>query len=567
VDLKKTFLKFIVFFSYLNLLIIFDGNISLRYLYDDISRLIILGQDFFITPLYIVLLIAIIGSLIDYYLSSKITFEKRIIVSYAYNFTIFSFSTLLILYFLRIYDISRFLLILFLITCPIIFIIVNYIKLEKIKLVFVLPLIIFGVIFNFFINSNSSVNKALKIDSNIVENIIEEEGEKTVNPITRYLDFVPSNDINEGIAKEVTLSTNYKLTKHQICCFEYSFYENGGKSVGYIELYKDKLLYATGSAILLYTEKPTNSTDQIKFNEIKNNLNEVILNSYVFDPVGWESLKDMLIIDEQIYISYIEEVGNDCVSNAIVRADLNFEYLNFEKFYTIEECVIRSVSPFNAHQSGGKLAKLPGDELILTTGDFRAYEKPQDMNSKFGKILKINLNTGSDEIISIGHRNPQGLFLSDDMEYLLISEHGPKGGDEINIINLKKVQNYGWPMSSYGTHYDGGTRTEAPLYKSHESYGFVEPAWYFEYEQNDLHGISAIEKDYSLGGNNYLIATLKGNIIYEVEINFNNSEVTNISPMKVGARVRDIEYDIYNDFYYLIMENTPSIGILTKNNK
>ena len=73
-DLKKTFLKFIVFFSYLNLLIIFDGNISLRYLYDDISRLIILGQDFFITPLYIVLLIAIIGSLIDYYLSSKITF-------------------------------------------------------------------------------------------------------------------------------------------------------------------------------------------------------------------------------------------------------------------------------------------------------------------------------------------------------------------------------------------------------------------------------------------------------------------------------------------------------------
>ena len=76
-DLKKTFLKFIVFFSYLNLLIIFDGIISLRYLYDDISRLIILGQDFFITPLYIVLLIAIIGSLIDYYLSSKITFEKK----------------------------------------------------------------------------------------------------------------------------------------------------------------------------------------------------------------------------------------------------------------------------------------------------------------------------------------------------------------------------------------------------------------------------------------------------------------------------------------------------------
>ena len=153
------------------------------------------------------------------------------------------------------------------------------------------------------------------------------------------------------------------------------------------------------------------------------------------------------------------------------------------------------------------------------------------------------------------------------MESLLISEHGPKGGDEINIINLQKVQNYGWPISSYGTHYDGGTKPEAPLNKSHESYGFVEPAWYFEYEQNDLHGISAIEKDYSFGGSNYLVATLKGNIIYEVEIDFKNSQVINISPMKVGARIRDIKYDVDNDFYYLIMENTPSIGILTKNNK
>mgnify|MGYP001160083217 FL=1 len=566
-DLKKTFLKFIVFFSYLNLLIIFDGNISLRYLYDDISRLIILGQDFFITPLYIVLLIAIIGSLIDYYLSSKITFEKKIIVSYAYNFTIFSFSTLLILYFLRIYDISRFLLILFLITCPMVFIIVNYIKLEKIKLVFILPVIIFGVIFNFFINSNSSVNKALKVDSNIVENIIEEDEEITVDPITRYLDFVPSSDINEGIAKEVTLSTNYKLTKHQICCFEYSFYENGGKSIGYLEVYENKLIYTTGSGILLYADKSAIHNDkQIKFKEIKSNINEIISNSLIFDPLGWESLKDVLIFNDEIYISYIEEVSNDCVNNAIIKAPFNFDYLEFEFLFKHDECVLRSVSPFNAHQSGGKLIVFSDEDILLTTGDFRAYNKPQDVNSKMGKILKINLNTKTSEIVSLGHRNPQGIAISEDSKFALISEHGPKGGDEINIIDLNNIKNFGWPISSYGTHYDGGFNPEAPLHKSHSEYGFEEPIWYWDYEQSNIHGVSDVEKNYFVGDNNFFIGTLKGNSIYEVEIDFTNLKLNSISSIKIGERIREIEYDKELNLYYLILENSPSIGVLALNN-
>tara|TARA_Y100000389_G_scaffold203579_1_gene252464 strand:+ start:36143 stop:37843 length:1701 start_codon:yes stop_codon:yes gene_type:complete len=565
-NLNKLTLKFLILFSYLNLLIIFDGNISLRYLYDDVSRLIILGQDFFITPIYIVLVVAVVAIITDYFFSKKVDVNLNNIFTYLYNFLIVTFSTLIIFYFLRIYDVSRFLLIIFLITCPLIFMISSYINLQKINIRYVLIIAVLGITANFMINSSGTINKALSVDRDLLESVVD-DSEEVVKPISKYLNFSPSREINEGLPKNIKLSLEYELTKHQICCFEYSFYENGGKSVGYIELYEDKLLYITGSGILLYAKKPTIDTDQVKFDEIKNNLKDVITNSYVFDSIGWESIKDMIIINEKIYISYIEEVKNDCVSNSIISADFNFEYLNFEKFYSIDECILRSVSPFNAHQSGGKLAKLPTDEILLTTGDFRAYDKPQDMQSKFGKILKIDINTGLDQIISLGHRNPQGLILSDDTEHLLISEHGPKGGDEINIINLEKVQNYGWPISSYGTHYDGGTRPEAPLNKSHESYGFVEPAWYFDYEQNDLHGISAIEKDYDLLGNNYLVATLKGNIIYEVEIDFINSKVLDLSPMKVGARVRDIEYDKDNNFYYLIMENTPSIGILTKNNK
>ena len=67
----------------------------------------------------------------------------------------------------------------------------------------------------------------------------------------------------------------------------------------------------------------------------------------------------------------------------------------------------------------------------------------------------ISKKDGSFDLISIGHRNHQGLFYYTDEfknQFVINSEHGPKGGDEININNLKdnKVQNFGWPISSYG---------------------------------------------------------------------------------------------------------------------
>ena len=57
----------------------------------------------------------------------------------------------------------------------------------------------------------------------------------------------------------------------------------------------------------------------------------------------------------------------------------------------------------------------------------------------------------------MGHRNPQGLFYNEDENFLLEAEHGPQGGDEINVIKLdyNSIQNFGWAISSYGEHYGG----------------------------------------------------------------------------------------------------------------
>ena len=99
----------------------------------------------------------------------------------------------------------------------------------------------------------------------------------------------------------------------------------------------------------------------------------------------------------------------------------------------------------------------------------------QDMNSKMGKVLEIDLNTRDVKIISLGHRNPEGLIVTTDGT-LLSTEHGPAGGDELNVI--VEGANYGWPIVTFGTDYGSygwhGTKFvgEHAGYKRQYSLGF-----------------------------------------------------------------------------------------------
>ena len=86
--------------------------------------------------------------------------------------------------------------------------------------------------------------------------------------------------------------------------------------------------------------------------------------------------------------------------------------------------------------------------VILLLMFFGHKSFPQDNKSSFGKIIQIS-NDGNSSIFSKGHRNPQGLFIYDN-EFIISSEHGPRGGDELNLI---KNHNYGWPCETAGSLY------------------------------------------------------------------------------------------------------------------
>jgi glucose/arabinose dehydrogenase len=118
------------------------------------------------------------------------------------------------------------------------------------------------------------------------------------------------------------------------------------------------------------------------------------------------------------------------------------------------------------HHFGGRLALLPDQTLLITVGEgFNFREQAQFLDNHFGKLVRINKDgtVPSDnpfidredalpEIWTYGHRNPQGLLLSADGTVWL-HEHGPRGGDELNII--EPGRNYGWPAITHGMDYSG----------------------------------------------------------------------------------------------------------------
>jgi len=149
--------------------------------------------------------------------------------------------------------------------------------------------------------------------------------------------------------------------------------------------------------------------------------------------------------------------------------------------------VILTVSPDRdtPHHYGARMVFLKDGTLLITSGDgFNFREQAQQLDNMFGKILRINTD-GSipkdnpfvgqkntlPEIYSYGHRNPQAILLSKDGK-IWSHEHGPKGGDELNLI--KPGLNYGWPAITYGVDYSG-----AIISPYSEAEGMEQPVTYW----------------------------------------------------------------------------------------
>ena len=261
---------------------------------------------------------------------------------------------------------------------------------------------------------------------------------------------------------------------------------------------------------------------------------------------------DTYIKDNYFYISYVVN-ENNCEKMKISYAIINNNFLQFKKLFNSNEC--------GENIQGGRIQYfnfLKEEGILVTTGDNIAdlpSSKAQNDKSIFGKILFINLKSKETKLFSKGHRNPQGLFAKDKL--ILSTEHGPKGGDEINKINFNK--NYGWPISSYGESY---ANDELIYLKSHETNGFEEPIYSFV-PSIGISEIITIPREFSDNWqDNFLISTLNDRSLYRIKFDQTFSKIYYKEKIFIGQRIRDLKFDNNLNAIFLSLEDKGELGIL-----
>ncbi|MDB2414800.1 PQQ-dependent sugar dehydrogenase [Rickettsiales bacterium] len=220
----------------------------------------------------------------------------------------------------------------------------------------------------------------------------------------------------------------------------------------------------------------------------------VTQDGYVSSPIsglpkvfneGQGGLLDVIIDPEFeknrfIYFSYAEQ-ENSVAGTAVARAKL--------KNSKIEDITVifrQYPKTDGENHFGSRLAFAKDGTLFVTLGErFDEMDEAQNPENHLGSIVRINPDGSipednpfidnikmKPEIWSYGHRNVQGAALNPITGQLWTHEHGPRGGDEINIPEAGK--NYGWPKASYGIHY-----WMIPIKSNHSSQGFEEPVYHW----------------------------------------------------------------------------------------
>ncbi len=410
--------------------------------------------------------------------------------------------------------------------------------------------------------------------TNILEKKIAKK-EKNLVDLSHKFTSIHGIHFKEVINKKIITSQNKK--KYYYKEFKAELLPLTGTH-GYFNLYNENIFLITKSGIINYGNINLLNNKKFNFNVIPSNLLE-FANYRKFIEHKHYGVKGLLIDQDQIYVSLIYELKKGCYNTSIFVAKLNFEKIEFKKFFSPKTCVDENDDYFNIVperlqplQSGGEMTLSKDNNIIFSTGEFRKRDLAQDKNSIFGKIIEINRSSKKYKILSMGHRNPQGLYFNFDKNILIATEHSAQGGDEINInysIENDEIKNYGWPISSYGEHYDYNTDDKlkklyeiAPLNKSHTEFGFVEPIKYYDLNSRGPGVINKLNKNFSnLGDNQYMVSLMGSRQLHHMIFNDEHTKILENDILKFGGketdykhRVRDIIYDDSKNRVLLLFE-------------
>jgi aldose sugar dehydrogenase len=265
-----------------------------------------------------------------------------------------------------------------------------------------------------------------------------------------------------------------------------------------------------------------------------------------------------------VYLTY-SEPGEGGAGTAVARGKLGESGLDGVEVIFRQEPKVEGGNHF-----GSRLAFAPDGKLFVTLGERFTFTPAQDLTNDLGKIVRLNPDgsvpkdnpfvgrtDARPEIWSYGHRNPQGAAIHPETGKLWETEFGPMGGDELNIPQAG--QNYGWPVVSWGSHYDGRAIPKPP---SHPEFADAIYHWNPVISPSGITFYTADAIPAWKG--NLLIAALSGQAI--VRLTLDGEKVVGEERIPMGARIRDVVQGPDGAVYALTDEGNGEILRLTLEN-
>lgn len=381
------------------------------------------------------------------------------------------------------------------------------------------------------------------------------------------------NKIIQNIKEEKYFFEKNQLTflKFKLENFGVKFPKKITRPIGYLDIYENKIILVTydGKVFL------TNNIKEIKKGNLVLKKIHDIDNKLFYNPSDNNSyrailIRDILIDKKKIYIvTNGKKIKNKKISGStkVIYADLTNlnKNVGFKTFFQTNES-ISNIQDWS--HTGGRIIKFK-DKFILAVPDYKLeysqlVKAISNNNSIIGKTLVIDEK--GYKIFTRGHRNIQGLYFDDELNQIFSTEHGPTGGDEINIIEEKK--HYGWPLASYGTL--GYGYKNHP--RKHKKLGYTEPLYYWWPFNCAPSQITVLDENFIPNWKKSLIVACLsgkkhiGHSIYRFEFKKKN-KIKKTGQYFVDDRIRDLTYSKINKSLILLLENKKELALIFKNSE
>ncbi len=253
----------------------------------------------------------------------------------------------------------------------------------------------------------------------------------------------------------------------------------------------------------------------------------------------------------QVLISNVD-TSQGCFSLDLWRFDLQvkpLQLLSPKRLFRSQPCLD---FPLQAAETGGRIVEIPNErnQFLLTVGSFglttgldlfgEEFEgRPEEMAfpNTYGMTVIVD-GAGRTAPFTVGHRNPQGLLADELTGRVLLTEQGPRGGDELNLLEMG--QDYGWPNQSVGTPYVGpqpsGSWSFGQWGSQHDKFTRPIFSWVPSIAPNQL--VRYTGREFAAWNRDLLIGTLRDQSLRRIRISDNNVVVD--ERIDIGRRVRDL---------------------------